>query len=121
MNTTIAIIIVLLVVAVVILVKLKKLNWESEPESELDIPRESEIQKELEVPEESEVPKDGQQLFKKARAIQQKYWTSNPDEKKRLLEKGFDNLASDETLRLLQSLIKSAGHAGSTPMMCDVR
>ena len=101
MKTTTAIIIVLLVAAVVILVKLKKLSEQSETESELDIPRESEIQKGLEVPEESEVPKDGLQLFKRARAIQQKYWTPNPDEKKRLLEKGFENLAWDETLRLL--------------------
>ena len=101
MNTTTAIIIVLLVAAVVILVKLKKSSGQSEPESELDIPRESEIQKALEVPEESEISIDGQQLFKRARAIQQKYWTPNPDEKKRLVEKGFDNLAWDETLRLL--------------------
>jgi hypothetical protein len=120
MNTTTAIIMVLLVTVVIILVKPKKSSGPSEPESELDIPRESEIQKALEVPEESEVPKDGQQLFKKARAIQQKYWIPYPDEKKRLLEKGFDNLAWDETLRLLHSLIRSARLAGMIPMMCDV-
>ena len=92
MNTTIAIITVLLVVAVVIFVKLKKLSGQSEPESELDIQREPKKQKELEVPEESEILKDGQQLFKKARAVQKKYWTPNPDEKKRLLRRALITL-----------------------------
>ena len=107
MNTTIAIIFVLLVVAAAILVKLKKLSEDSEPESELDIPRKYEVPrkserpKELEVPEESDVPRNVRQLVERALAIQQNYWTPNPDEKKRLLEKSIDDLAWEEALRLL--------------------
>jgi hypothetical protein len=101
MNTTTATIIVLMVAAVVILVKLKKSSGQSKPEYKLDIPREYEKQKELELQEESEVSKDLQQLAKRARAIQQKYWTPNPAEKKRLLEEDFENLSWDETLRIL--------------------
>ena len=50
---------------------------------------------------EKEVPRDVRQLIEPAREIQQKYWTSNPDEKKHFLEKGGDDLSWDESLRLL--------------------
>jgi hypothetical protein len=89
MYTTIAIVIAILVVAAVIIVGRRIWSGESEPESESDAPKGS------------DVPKDIQRLIKRARAIQQKYWTSNPDEKKRLLMKGIDDLAWDKALRLL--------------------
>jgi hypothetical protein len=79
----IVIVIAILVLAAAIIVGLKIWSGESEPESE------------------SEVQKDAKQLVERACAIQQQYWTPNPDEKKRLLMKGIDDLAWDEALRLL--------------------
>jgi hypothetical protein len=83
MYTTIAIVIAIVVVAAAIIVGLKIWRGESEPVSN------------------SDVPKDAKQVVERARAIQQQYWTLNPDEKKRLLEKGVDDLAWDQALRLL--------------------
>lgn len=89
MNTAIAIILVFLVVAIAILMGRKIWSGETEPEVAADVPKESDS------------PQDVQQLIKQARAIQQKYWTPNHEEKKRLLMKGIDDLSWDEALRLL--------------------
>ena len=51
-----------------------------EPESE----SESEVPEESDVPMESEIPKNVRRLMERARAVQQKYWTPNSEEKKRL-------------------------------------
>ena len=76
MYTTIAIVIVVLVVAAAAVVGLKTWRGGSEPESGFNVPKRSGL------------PDDAKQVVERARAIQQQYWTLNPDEKKRLLMKG---------------------------------
>lgn len=61
----------------------------------------------------SDVPKEAQQLLERARALQQKYWTPNPDEKRRFLERSVDELKWDETLRLLHLVCLDMISSGS--------
>ena len=92
MNTTIAIIIVFVLVAVAILMGRRFLSRESEPETEYDVPKEYEVPMESDVQKEADVPRNVRQFVERAPVIQQKYWTPNHDEKKRLLWKSIDDL-----------------------------
>ena len=107
MKPTTVIVVVIVVVAILILVKLKKLDKESRSKLESgmpknsDLPGRSEISNDSETQKETELPSDRQKIFEKARLIQERYWSPNPAEKKRLLLKGIDGLAWQKSLRLL--------------------